>query len=70
MSEKSGIAWTNTEVIGELEGGGMELESDGWFLEKCQDAPAKRKKALFEMESVMNEKIAAISFKETISCYT
>ena len=34
LVDKNSWSWTNTEVIGELEGGGIELESDGWFLEK------------------------------------
>ncbi|MDA8376113.1 MAG: hypothetical protein M0Z50_03365 [Planctomycetia bacterium] len=33
LIDKSSWSWTNTVVIGELEGGGIELESDGWFLE-------------------------------------
>jgi hypothetical protein len=27
-------SWTNTVVIGERDDGSVELESDGWFLEK------------------------------------
>ena len=34
LVDKGSWSWTNTVVIGELEGGGIELESDGWFLEK------------------------------------
>ena len=34
LVDKGTWSWTNTVVIGELEGGGMELESDGWFLGK------------------------------------
>ena len=34
LVDKGSWSWTNTIVIGELEGGGIELESDGWFLEK------------------------------------
>ncbi|MHB1641936.1 MAG: hypothetical protein ACYCS8_04675 [Acidithiobacillus sp.] len=34
LVDKNSWSWTNTVVIGELEGGGVELESDGWFLEK------------------------------------
>lgn len=33
LVEKGSWSWTNTVVIGELDGGGIELESDGWFLE-------------------------------------
>ena len=34
LVDKSSWSWTNTVVVGELDGGGIELESDGWFLEK------------------------------------
>ena len=34
LVEKGSWLWTNTVVIGELNDGGIELESDGWFLEK------------------------------------
>ena len=34
LVDKSSWAWTNTVVIGDMAGGGIELESDGWFLEK------------------------------------
>ncbi len=34
LVDKCSWSWTNTVVIGELEGGGIDLESDGWFLEK------------------------------------
>ncbi|MDD2748053.1 MAG: hypothetical protein PHG39_10955 [Acidithiobacillus ferrooxidans] len=33
LVDKASWAWTNTVVIGEREDGGVELESDGWFLE-------------------------------------
>jgi hypothetical protein len=34
LVDKSSWSGTNTMVIGELEDGSIELESDGWFLEK------------------------------------
>ena len=34
LVDKSSWSLTNTVVVGELDGGGIELESDGWFLEK------------------------------------
>ncbi|MDA8154525.1 MAG: hypothetical protein M0003_17730 [Acidithiobacillus sp.] len=34
LVDKGSWSWTNTVVIGELDDGGVELESDGWFLEK------------------------------------
>lgn len=34
LVDKGSWSWTNTMTIGELDGGGVELESDGWFLEK------------------------------------
>ncbi|WP_163058033.1 hypothetical protein [Acidithiobacillus ferrooxidans] len=34
LVDKSSWSWTNTVVVGEPKDGGVELESDGWFLEK------------------------------------